>query len=185
VKTGLACQLWMECCGEDVALPYGHDAAIVKCGEDGDIRADALHDRRPDEDAMYRRIAKHWYLDVSLERLELSPEGIALHGYVEQREDRVLAIADLAREQDHARTGAHDRGPLASQVQDRLSQAPAVDELAHGRGFATWHDKSVESFEVLRQAHGDGLRSERGEHGLMFGKSSLDAENADLHGEMR
>ena len=169
----------MERRGHDIALAHGHDAAVVQLRQDIDVVADALDDRRPDEDGVDRTVAEHGHCELRLEAFELSPEGVALDRDVEQREDGRVAVGDLLRQQDHAGAGAEDRRALARQVEDRLAQPPAVDELAHRGALAAGQDQPAEPLEVLGQANGDRLDAELPEDRDVLGERALDGENAD------
>ena len=181
MEARLAGQLGMERGGDDVALPDGDDASVVQPREHVDAGPDALDDRCADEDAVDRRVAEDRHRQVRLEGVQLAPEGVALDRDVEQRQDRLVAVGDLAREQDHAGAGAEDRRARRRQVEDRLAQAPAVDELAHRRALAAGQDEAGEAVEVGRQAHLDALDADLAQHGEVLGERTLDGEDAD-HG---
>ena len=93
--------------------------------EDVDVRAHALDDGRADEDAVDRPIAQDGHGDVRLEAVQLPAEGVALDGDVEQRKDRLVAVDDLAREQDHAGARAEDRGALSGSAAGSAGAAPS------------------------------------------------------------
>ena len=101
-------ELRVERRGHDIALPHGHNATVFEPRQHVDRVTDPLDERGPDEHGVHGRVAQHGHLDVGLERIELPAEGVALDGHVEQREDRLVAVDDILRQQDHARTGAQD-----------------------------------------------------------------------------
>ena len=87
MEAGLAGELGMERRGDHVALADRDDPAVIESGEDVDVGPDALDDRRADEDGVDRRVAQDGHRSVGLEGVQLAPEGVALDGHVEERED--------------------------------------------------------------------------------------------------
>ena len=71
------------------------------------------------------RVAQDGHRHLGLEGVELAAEGVALDVDVEQREDRLVAVDDLPREQDHAGAGAEDGRAGSGQVEDRLRAGPS------------------------------------------------------------
>src|SRR6187551_1283537 len=95
VEARLPRELGMERRREHVPLAHRDDAAVIETRQDVDVGAGRLDDRGADEDGMDRRRAEDIDLEVGLEGVELTAEGIALHADVEQREDRLLATRDV------------------------------------------------------------------------------------------
>ena len=167
--------------GDDVPLADGHDPAVVQPREDVDAGAGPLDDRGADEHGVDRPSAEDVDVEVGLERLELSPERIALDGHVEQRQDRLLAAGDLAREDDHPGARPEDGRARLGEVEDRLAQAPALDEPAHRRALAAGQDQAAEALEVGRLAHANTLDADGGERVEMLAERPLEGQDPDLH----
>ena len=153
MEAGFARQLGMERGGDDVALADGDDPSVSQPGEHVDPRPDVIDDGCADEHAVDWHVAEQRHRDVGLERLTLAPEGIALHADVEQRQDRLVPVGDATREEDHPGAGPEDRRARRGEVEDRVAQPPAIDELAHRRRLPAGQDEPVETIEVVRQAH--------------------------------
>ena len=101
--------------------------------------------------------------------------------HVEQRQDGLLAAGDLARQDDHPGARAEDRGAAIGEVEDRLAQAPALDELAHRRALAAGQDQAADALEVGRLAHAHALDADGGERVEMLAERALERQDADLH----
>src|SRR4051794_14198249 len=182
VEARLAGHLRMEGGGEDVPLADRDDPAVLELGQDVDVGTRSLDDRRSDEDRVDGLVAEERHRHVGLERVELASEGVAADGDVEQRQDRIVAIGDLAREDDHPGTGPEHRGAGPGELEDRLLEAPAVDQAAHRRRLATGQDQSIETLEIGRQPNLDGLHADRAERRNVLRKVTLDCEDADPRG---
>jgi hypothetical protein len=156
VDARLAGQLRMERDGDDIALPDRHDALVGQPGQNLYAGSHALDYGGSDEDRVHRAVAHDRHQQVGLERVELAPEGVALDGHVEQREDGLLAAGDLLGDDDHSGAGAEDRRAGPGQRHDRLAQVPAGHELAHRRALAAGQDQAGEPLEVLGQANVTG-----------------------------
>ena len=181
MEARLAGELGVERGGDDVALPDGHDPAVVEPGQDVDLGAGPLDDRGADEDAMDRRAAEDRDVELRLERVELAPERIALDGHVEERQDRRLAAGDLGGQHDHPGTRPEDRRAALGQVEDRVVQAPALDELAHRRALATGQDQPADVGEIGRFAHANPLHADGAEGLEVFAERPLEGEDPDPH----
>ena len=142
---------------------------------------DALDDRRPDEHGVHRLVAEQRHHELRLERVELAPERVALDGDVEQRQDRLLVAGDLLRQHDHPGAGPEQRRAGLGEVEDRLAQAPAVDEPAHRRALAARDDQAVDVVEIRGQAHLDGLHADGAQGRDMLGEGPLEGQDPDLH----
>src|SRR5262245_23407900 len=151
METSLPGQLRMEGGSHDLALLDRYHAAVIQLGDNFDVWADTFDDRRTDEDRVDLAIAEDWHVELRFEAVQLSTKGIALHGYVEQWEDWLVTITDVLAEQDHAGAGAEQWSTLVRQVEDRLTQSPLVDQLAHGRALAAGEDQPADALEVAGQ----------------------------------
>ena len=118
---------------------------------------------------------------LGLERVELAPEGVAFDGHVEERQDRRLAPGDLGRQHDHPGARPEDRRPAVGEVEDGLAQAPALDELAHGRALAARQDEAGDAVEVGRLAHAHAVHADRAERVEVLAERPLQGEDPDLH----
>jgi len=102
----------------------------------------ALDPGGADEDRAQRLLADSLDFEVGLEALQLTAEGVAARGRVDQAE--VLVVAD-----DQAGAGAEDRRAGLIQGQDRRLQAGRLDSLADRRALAAGDDETVEPGGVL------------------------------------
>ena len=91
---------------------------------------------------MHRTAGYSQKLHIALEGAQLTAEGVALGGDVEQPE--VLAV-----EHDHAGAGAKHRGSAAHELQEWISKAIALDAECHNSGFPTGDDQRIQTLEVL------------------------------------
>src|SRR3990170_3639298 len=143
--------------------------------------SDSLDDRRANKHRVNGLIPQDRHLQVRLEGVELAPEGVPPDIDIEQGEDGFVAIGDVARQQDHPGAGPEDRRAGTSEFQDRLTQAPPVDEAALGGGFPAGQDQPAEILELGRQAHLDALDADGLEDRHVLGERPLDGEDPDLH----
>ena len=123
--------------------------------------------------AVDRRPAEDRDLELRLERVELAPEGVALDGHVEERQDRRLAAGDLGGQDDHPGARPEDRRAAVGELEDRLVEPPALDELAHRRALAAGQDEPADAFEVGRLAHADALHADGAERVEVFAERPL------------
>ena len=121
MEAGFAREFRMEGGRHDIALADGNDPAVVEPGKDVDVRAGSLDDGRPDENAVDGLIAEDGNGQLGFERVELPPEGVALDGHVEERQDRRFAADNLPGENDHARARPEERCAARGKVEDRLA----------------------------------------------------------------
>ena len=149
--------------------------------QDVHVRSRALDHGRPDEHRVHGRVAQERHGQLRLERLQLPPERVALHGHVQQRQDGLLVAGDLARQDDHPRARPEQRRAARGKVQDRPAHPPAVDQPAHGRALAPGQDQAVDVLEMLRQAHLDRLHADGAQDREMLGEGALEGQHADLH----
>src|SRR3970040_1955359 len=91
-------------------------------------------------------------------------------GHIDEREYRLVAVGDLAGEQDHAGAGAKDRRPRGRQLEDRIPQSPAGDELSYGRALAPGHDQAGYAPEVRGQAGPHALDADLAQDGEGVGE---------------
>jgi hypothetical protein len=140
-----------------------------------------LDDRGADEHGMDRSIAEDIDRDLRFEGVELSTERVALDRHVEQGQDRRLAAGDVAAEDDHPGARPEDRCAALGQIEDRLTEPPALDELAHRRALATGQDQATDVVEVGRFTDTDALDPDRRERIEMLAERTLQGEDADPH----
>ena len=170
----------MERGRDDVLLAHGDNPAILEACQDIDAFAGGFDDRRADEDGVDRPVAKDRNGQLDLERIELAPEGVALHRHVQQRQDRLLAALDRLRQHDHSRARPEQRRASSGQVEDRFAQAPAQDQVAHRGAFAARQDQPADAVQVRGQAHLDALHADRGEGVEMLPEGALQRQNPDF-----
>ena len=130
---------------------------------------------------MDRLVAEDGNCQLGLERVELPPEGVALDGHVEERQDRRFAAGDLPGENDHSRARPEEWCAARGQVEDRLAETPALDQLTHRRAFAARQDQAGDIVEIARQAHRNALHADRGEGSKMLAEGPLEGQDTDLH----
>ena len=74
-------------------------------------------------------------------------------------------------------TGAAGRG----QVEDRLVEPPALDQLAHRRALAAGQDEPADVGEIGRFAHANPLHADGAKDIEVFAERPLEGEDADPH----
>ena len=74
--------------------------------------------------------------------------------------------------------------PDAREVEDRLAQTPALDELAHGGALAAGQDQPADSIQVGRLAHANALDADGVEGVEMLTEGPLQGQDTDLHGQV-
>src|SRR5947199_10852089 len=104
-----------------MALAAKH-GMVVDERQDFDSVADTLDVRRPDEHRGHPTDAVD--VEVGLEGVDLTPEGVTAHGEVDHTEAVLVApaVEYLRCQQDHPRTGAEGRHALVQTGSDGLEQ---------------------------------------------------------------
>ncbi len=69
--------------------------------------------------------------------------------------------------------------PAGGEIEDRLAQAPAIDQLAHRRALAAGQDQPGDVVEIGRQAHRHPLDADGAERLEMLPERPLEGEDAD------
>jgi hypothetical protein len=123
----------MEGNGKHIPLPDRHGMA-VHLGQHLHPLAVLLDPRRPDEDGGERSALE---VELGLERVQLTPEGVAADAHIEQAE--VVAV-----QHDQAGAGAERGAPAAHELAQRLGEPLALDPEGHRGRLATWDHQSVE-----------------------------------------
>ena len=111
-------------------------------------------------------------LDLRFEAVELTPEGVAAGGHVEQVE--VVAVED-----DQAGAGGEHGCAAAHERAQWFGEALALDPERHRRGLASGEHEPVESFQPLGRADLTGVRARLGERTSVRLEVALEGENAD------
>src|SRR5438477_4210981 len=153
VEARIRRQLGVERGGEQVALPRRDDSAAWQAGQGLGFGTDAFDQRRANKNGVDRPLQPD-ELVVSLEAVDLTPEGIALDRQIHQADAAVwLATQNVARQQNHAGARAPDWHALLGGLADRRFQTVGDQQFAHGGAFAAGHDQAVEPFQVAGGAY--------------------------------
>ena len=142
---------------------------------------DALHPRCPDEHRMYRAASDAIKIDIGLEGLHLTTEGVASYGDIQCTEGLLIfcAVKHPLREQDHPGAGAVRR---QSGMQAPRSRAPAARRSATAcRWWWTRHRaaRSHPARRARRAAYGSDVRAARRQHAEMLAYVTLQGEDTD------
>jgi hypothetical protein len=88
---------------------------------------------------VYRTALDTFKIDIGLEGLNLTTEGVASYGDIEGTEGLLIfcAINHPLREQDHSGTGAVRRQSIAQRSYQWLAQSEDPRQLVNGGGLAT------------------------------------------------
>src|SRR5688572_22425182 len=97
----------------------------VDLGEDLDVGAGALDERRPDEHGGDGPAVDAGDVEVGLEAVDLATERVATDGDVDGAEAPLVgaAVEDLAAEEDHPRARAERWHAVGEALGDRVEQA--------------------------------------------------------------
>ena len=128
---------------------------------------------------MIRRAAHPFHVEIRFERIDLTPEGVALYGNVHHRGERVWMPRHVFREEDRARAGAPHRHPLAHALTQLRDDLVPRRELADRRALAAGDDERVDVVELLGSAHIDRVRADAAQRAQVFGEVALETEDAD------
>ncbi len=160
----VATHLGVERRRHQVALPNGDDSTgglpRRDRRKDLDLRAGLLDPRRTDEHRVHG-IGETVELDVTLERVDLTTEGIAPHRDVESAE-RLLAVdaaGDAVGQHDHPGAGAERRHTGADALCQRLEQVEGAGQLVHRGRLATGQHQCVAASQLLGAADRERRRS--------------------------
>ena len=107
MKPEVVCEFGVEGGADDGALAYG-DGPAVDGRERLDVRADLRDGRRADEDGR-KGLVEARHVEVSLERVALTAEGVAVDGDVQEVERLDAVVASVARDDDQPSTGRKER----------------------------------------------------------------------------
>jgi hypothetical protein len=105
---------------------------------------------------MQRRLAYHWDVEIYLEAIQLSAEGVATRSNVHQIQCRLAfqpALGDTVGQQNRAGTGAPQRHAALRSLTDRVKQLVHHQQLADRRAFATRNNKTINELKMFRQPH--------------------------------
>ncbi len=181
----IAGDLGVERGREDRALPHGHDVvgggAFRHPGQDVHTGPDPLDPRRADEHRADRIAVDAGEVEVGLERVHLTSEGVAPHRHVEPVE--VLRIGagveHLAREQDHPGTRAVGRHPVLEAGTNRIEEIEDGQQPAHRRRLAARNHQAVHGFEFGESANAERTGAAGFERREMLADVALECEHAD------
>ena len=182
VEAGLPGELRVEGRGQDVALADRDDAAVVEPGQDVHVGPGPFDDRRPDEHARGPASSPRTGTSSS-DSNESSWRPNALRSTVTSSSGRMGGSppAISARQDDHPGARAEDRGAAIGQVEDRLVEAPALDELAHRRALATRQDEPADALQVGRLAHAHTVHPDRVKRVEVLSEGPLQGQDSDPH----
>src|SRR3954447_14334134 len=181
METRLAGELGMEGGRDDVSLAHRDDASVFEAGKHVDSRPGPIDDRSPDEHGMNRLVTEERHRQLRLEGIELAPEGIALDADIQQRQDRLVATADVPGHDDHPGTRPEQRGSAPCQIEDRLAEVPAIDELTHRRALAAGDDEPRNTGQILGQPDWHARHADGPERVEMLAERPLEGEYANPH----
>jgi len=149
-------------------------------GQHLDVRPDLLHPRCTDEDRVHGGVQPE-HVDVLLEGVHLTPEGVAPHRDVEPSEGLLVgpAVGDPVGEHDHPGARPVDGQPIRDQRPQRLEELEGADELVHRRRLPPGDDEAPYAVQLTRAAHGLDPRAETLEDPHVLTDVALDGEHAD------
>jgi len=171
---------------EHIALAGGYDAVLVS-GEHLDVAIGGGDDGSAYEDCAHGPAVYSFYLNIGFEAIDLSAEGVPLHGNVHDGEGWLVLSggADGLGHEDHAGAGAEERAAGGDELLDGLEEAVARGELADGGAFAAGEDEPVGLGDLFGGANGAGLDAEAAKGPEMFSYVTLDCEYAYYHANLQ
>jgi hypothetical protein len=142
-------QFWMKGRSQQVPLPNHDDPTVVTLAngsQDLNGRAHSLYPGGPNEYGPEWLAAKFGNVEVSFERGDLSPKGVASDGDVDATDGLLVgaAVQHLVGQHDHAGARSVDRKPTNDHITQRLQQIVALGEHVHRRRLATRNDEPIE-----------------------------------------
>ena len=126
-------------------------------------------------------------LDVVLEGVDLTSEGVAAHGHVDAAERQRLTarhpgVQDLGGQQDHPGTRSVRGHAVGQQRAQRLEQIEFAQQMTHRGRLATGDHQAVDGLQLHEPPHGDGIGSRFAQRSEMFTGIPLQCENPDAGG---
>lgn len=137
--------------------------------------------RGADEDRPHRAVVEPGEVEVGLEGIDLTTEGIAAHRHIDavQRLHIGARVEHLGGEQDHARAGTVGGQAISQPLTQRLQEFEDFQEFADGGGFATGDDQSVDGGQLGFPAHRDRLRPAGLERVQVFSDVTLQGQHTN------
>src|SRR5712691_13506549 len=182
MKAFVARQLRMEGGREQSAVAHRDHGGIAEPRENDDTRTDPRDLRRADEDGVERTARHALYVDIRLERIDLTAEGVPLDGDIEELSERMRMTRHVLREEDRSGAGAPHRHAVGGSLADLRDDPVVLRELADRRALAARDDERVDVVELLGPAHVDTFRANAAERGEVLAEIALEAEDADASG---
>ena len=152
-------ELRVERGGQDPPLA-NHDGMFADLGKDFHFRTDFLDPGSPDEDGM-EWLAQASDFEISLERLVLPAEGIALDHDVERPHQRLVTLGHCSGEEDHPGTSPVDGQAFVDGHSERLQQPETGGHLPDSGRLPSWDDESVDVGELIGRLDRDGDHIQR------------------------
>ena len=177
---------------DDGALAHAHDrltSATVRGGDghrcgDLDPFAPGGHLWRPDRRSAQRPRPAGRGTGPGrdrLDRVDLTPEGVAPHRNVEDAEAALTGCRgiDQAREENQPGTGAKGGQAAADGFGQRLAQTGDVEQPVEHRGLTPRNDQRVNGIELGAAPHGQRFGSGGAQRGEMLAGVALQREHTD------
>lgn len=178
MKPVICSQLRMERGNRHDSLPGTDDplrSPHLDGAEDLDADTDTLDRRRADEDRV-QWSAEAVELEIALEGVHLAAERVSPHRDVDGCEGTLVCstVEHLARQQDHARTGAKSRHPGREALGEWLAKARGVNQHHQRRRLTAGEDERIHVLEICRQANLRSIDSETVERREVLGHVTLE-----------
>jgi hypothetical protein len=100
-------------------------------------------------------------VEVGLEGLVLTPEGVASHYHVEHPEQRLVAVGDGSGEEDETGAGAICGKTARDRFPQRLEEPESMGHLADRGGFATGDHQAIDCVQMYRLLDRDRAHTQR------------------------
>jgi len=143
--------------------------------------ADPLDPRRPDEHGTHRLAAHPSDVEVGLEGVDLTTEGVAPHRDVEAVEMHGIrgGVQDVGGQQDHAGAGPVGGHTGGEALAERIEEIEDPQQLPHRGRLAAGQHQTVDGVEFLGTAHRHRARTGGSERLEMLSHVTLQREHSD------
>ncbi len=171
------------------ALTHGHDPIGRVAGgvgpadrrQDFHLRTRCFDPRCADEHRRERRVPQDWHGHVTLEGLDLAPEGIAAHGQVEAPELPLSGsgVEEFIGQHDHPGTGAESRHAGGDPLRYRIQHAQVDGQAGHRGRLAAGDDERPHGRQLSRRAHGHSSDIQRLQSAHVLAECPLQCQDPD------
>lgn len=124
----LAGELRVKRGGHNVVPPH-HHRLVADHGQDLDLSSHLLHHRGANEDRV-NWLDQPGHVQVGLKRLQLAPEGVALHDNVQDSKLDLSGAGGCAGKENHPGTGSQSRHSRVDGVTQRPNQAETICQFS-------------------------------------------------------